>query len=147
MTFKIDFKKLHDDWWNSLTDEERVRITEHKKLEKENTYYTTVTMLDEGEGYDYKETEQEVILHRGVYDVDDVSNEISLSFGACREYAFDNRFVDSVLERLNEDETKRFCIDGACNVYVKRNEMFRILDEAAKALNDLGIEMVEDYWE
>lgn len=47
MTFKIDFKKLHEDWWNGLSKERQDRILTLEKLEKENTYYVTETLLDD----------------------------------------------------------------------------------------------------
>ncbi|RNB59437.1 hypothetical protein EDM57_04660 [Brevibacillus gelatini] len=146
----VDFKKLHDDWWNSLSEDQREFINERKRLEKEHTYYTTETMLDNDYimikyGKDRKEEKQKVVLYRPVYSDNQVSEKILLSFGGYREYSFDRRFINSILERLN-DENRRFCIDGGGEVYVKNNEMKRIFNEAIEALERLNIEIADDYY-
>lgn len=146
----VDFKKLHDDWWNSLTDEQKTLIKEKERLVEENTYYTTETLMDN----DYykvkcnkerKEEKQEVKLYRPIYNDNTVSEKILLSFGGFREYGFDERFVSSTLEKL-EDGSRRFCIDAGGEAYVKNEEMKRIINESVTVLDKLGIHLVDDYY-
>lgn len=145
----VDFKKFHEKWWNELPEEDRVRITQHKELEMENTFYATNTLLDD----DYQfvkyngkreEERQEVKLYRYVDNENKVHPKLLLSFGGYRQYTFDGRFVNSILERL-EDANRRFCIDAGREVYVKNVEMQRIIKESVEALKQRGEEVVDDY--
>lgn len=144
----INFKKVHDDWWNGLPKEKQEAILRQRKLEEENIFYKTNTLLDDEYAMKHrkaerKEIKQEVKLYRPVYG-NEVSKTMVLSFGGYREYGFDLKFCKKMLQDLKRNTDIRLCIDGGNEVYVKRSETVRIITEALKALKEKNMELIED---
>jgi hypothetical protein len=140
----LDFKRLHEDWWNGLSQEERDHIQQRKKLEEENTFYVTTTLLDDDYrmvkyGGKRKEVSQDVKLHRPIYEGNQVSDKILLSFGGYRQYHFDQDFIAHVLPRMKQEPDSRFSIDMGHEVYVKHDEMIRIIEESIKSLQNRSV--------
>lgn len=145
------FKRLHKKYLESLTPEQLARRELLQKLRRDNTFYTTTTLLDDDYckvkyGQERKEVEQEVIVGKTIIlgDVPHPREEITISFGGYREYTFDRRFIKKSREHLERDSSIRFSIDAGHEIYVKNSEMLRILEESERALKFLGIELVED---
>ena len=145
-TNMVNFKKMYDDWWDSLPKERQEEILRRKALEKEHLYYETKTLLDQDQGLSTKEEWQEVKLYRDVLQNGELSKTIVLSFGGYREYSFDKRFCLKLLRDYKQNPDKRFSIDIGRETYVKNTEMLRIVKESIHALTTRGIEMSDDYF-
>lgn len=147
--FKLNFQKLRDDWWNSLSTEQQERIVHMRTLEKEHLYYETTTKLDDNYKGRNREEVREVKLYQPVYRKGEdikVGERILLSFGGYCEYSFDKRFCLKLLHDFKKDRNKRFCIDAGNELYVKNTEMIRIVKEALEALVARNIELTDDYF-
>lgn len=142
----VNFRKMYDDWWNTLPKERQEEILRVKALEKEHLYYETSTLLDDEYGATPKEEKRDVQLYRPVQHDGSLRDTILLSFGGYCEYAFDKRFCLKMLHDLRRNKERRLCIDAGRSLYVKNAEVLRIFKESIEALVARNIEMVDDYY-
>lgn len=141
----IDFKKLREDYINSLEPEERERRILTSKLIKENTFYETIGKVSYiKDGKVLRTFDREFSLFRRVTSDAEVDNVVILSFGGYSEYRFDMNFYARRLQ-LEKDKNMSFCIDMGNRLYIENIEMIRVLDDCLHALSDKGIQIEEDY--
>lgn len=138
----IDFKKILQERYNKLTDEEKEEYKRIEKLKKENTFYKTITFLDDDKNPQVT-LEQEVVLYKPVIN-GELIEKILISFGGYREYNFDENLCKNILNNLKTNKDSRFCIDVGKKIFVKNSELIRIFKESLSILKKLNIKIKKD---
>jgi hypothetical protein len=141
----VDFNKMLEELRASWTPEERKHRDTYRRLKEENTFYTTTTMLDNEylwekhqKAKEEKSCEVKLYCHVDRHSLEIYERPI-LSFEAPREYEFNKKFLEETMIRFLTDPKVRFDIETLSYLYVKHDEVVRIITEATNALEEHGL--------
>lgn len=131
----VYYNKISQNKCSNMSKLEKEKESQYKELIEKNTFYITKTLLDCNYNGTTKDVEREVKLFRRVRTDGIVEIPIILSFGESIEYCFNSDFVNRFYLNSSLNYKYRLCIDFEHRLYVKNEEVKRILFECVESLS------------
>lgn len=139
----VDFKKINQDWWDKLSDEEKKAIHDRKERQRNSIIERIDFELNKDVGID----KCTAILRK------DEENRLKFEvvdrhFKDCGDrvfwgYYYDNRFVQRI---LNNMEAELFRLDAGRDIGIKMVEMKEIIKIFENARLNKGWLLEDDYF-